>query len=378
MRAAGLVLAGGRSSRMGVPKAALEWHGSTLLRRTCGVLQRAGLQPGRRGPRARAGAAAAAGRASRWSTTRARGSVRCRASPSGWPRSADRADVAFVCSTDLPFLHAELVRRVLRPSTIPSTASRSTSCCRWRAATRSRSRRPTGPGWRRWWPPWSRPTGCGRRSSSRTPTVLRLDDDALLADPALRAADPTLESVVNVNERADYDAARARPAPEVTVECFGVLATRSGRGRAGLPGPRPSGPRPVRSTWSSTGTSWPRSTATRPAGTRELPLMAGDTVAFLGRRGRRRAMTASPGGYFGRALVVDVTDGTSRVVELADRTAARAPRRRRARRTAAHRPGPGRRRPARRRTRRSPSSSPRWSGRRSRPARSSPWWPSRR
>ena len=35
-RAAGIVLAGGRSSRMGTPKAALEWHGSTLLRRVVG------------------------------------------------------------------------------------------------------------------------------------------------------------------------------------------------------------------------------------------------------------------------------------------------------------------------------------------------------
>jgi hypothetical protein len=37
---AGVVLAGGRSSRMGTPKAALEWHGSTLLRRTAGILAR--------------------------------------------------------------------------------------------------------------------------------------------------------------------------------------------------------------------------------------------------------------------------------------------------------------------------------------------------
>src|SRR5262249_61210321 len=37
---AGIVLAGGRSSRMGTPKAALEWHGSTLLRRTVGILAR--------------------------------------------------------------------------------------------------------------------------------------------------------------------------------------------------------------------------------------------------------------------------------------------------------------------------------------------------
>ncbi len=37
---AGIVLAGGRSSRMGTPKAWLDWHGSTLLHRTCGVVAR--------------------------------------------------------------------------------------------------------------------------------------------------------------------------------------------------------------------------------------------------------------------------------------------------------------------------------------------------
>ena len=37
---AGIVLAGGRSSRMGTPKAWLDWHGSTLLRRVCGLVAR--------------------------------------------------------------------------------------------------------------------------------------------------------------------------------------------------------------------------------------------------------------------------------------------------------------------------------------------------
>ena len=40
-QAAAIVLAGGRSSRMGSPKAELEWHGSTLLRRVTGLVARA-------------------------------------------------------------------------------------------------------------------------------------------------------------------------------------------------------------------------------------------------------------------------------------------------------------------------------------------------
>jgi molybdenum cofactor guanylyltransferase len=43
--AAGIVLAGGRSTRMGTPKAALEWHGSTLLRRLTGIVARAVDRP---------------------------------------------------------------------------------------------------------------------------------------------------------------------------------------------------------------------------------------------------------------------------------------------------------------------------------------------
>ncbi|MGH2944224.1 MAG: NTP transferase domain-containing protein, partial [Solirubrobacteraceae bacterium] len=40
MSAAGIVLAGGRSSRMGRPKATLDWHGSTLVRRAVGLVGR--------------------------------------------------------------------------------------------------------------------------------------------------------------------------------------------------------------------------------------------------------------------------------------------------------------------------------------------------
>ena len=42
---AGIVLAGGRSSRMGTPKAWLDWHGAPLLRRVCGLVARGASGP---------------------------------------------------------------------------------------------------------------------------------------------------------------------------------------------------------------------------------------------------------------------------------------------------------------------------------------------
>ena len=53
--------------------------------------------------------------------------------------------------------------------------------------------------------------------------VTRLDAAALLDDPALAALDPDLDSVLNLNEPGDYESARARPGPDVTVRLFGVL-----------------------------------------------------------------------------------------------------------------------------------------------------------
>ena len=52
----------------------------------------------------------------------------------------------------------------------------------------------------------------------------RLDEAALKDDPVLAALDPGLDSVVNINEPDEYRTARSRPAPEITVQRFGVLA----------------------------------------------------------------------------------------------------------------------------------------------------------
>ena len=42
---AGILLAGGRSQRMGRDKASLPWHGSTLARRAAGLLARCAEPP---------------------------------------------------------------------------------------------------------------------------------------------------------------------------------------------------------------------------------------------------------------------------------------------------------------------------------------------
>lgn len=279
MRAAGLVLAGGRSSRMGVPKAALEWHGSTLLRRTCGVLGRAGLQPvvvvrapGQELPPLPADVDVV--------DDPREGFGPLQGMAVGLAALADRADVAFVCSTDLPFLHSELVRRVLRPFDHPADGEALDVVL---PVARGYPQ-PLAAAYRtRLAPVVAALVAADRLRPAFVfdeATVLRLDDDALLADAGLRAADPTLESLVNVNEPADYDAARARPAPEVTVECFGVLATRRGRG------PRAARAATVGAAARAVDLVLDRHVLAAVNGDQtgrdgELPLMAGDTVAFL-------------------------------------------------------------------------------------------------
>src|SRR5580698_6208906 len=110
---AGIVLAGGRSSRMGTPKAALEWHGSTLLRRTVGIVTRVAdgpvvvvRAPGQALPELPALVEVVD------DPHEGLGPVQGLAA--GLAAVADRAEAAFVCSTDLPFLHPAFVRRVLR------------------------------------------------------------------------------------------------------------------------------------------------------------------------------------------------------------------------------------------------------------------------
>jgi molybdopterin-guanine dinucleotide biosynthesis protein A len=215
--AAGIVLAGGRSSRMGTPKAALEWHGSTLLRRVVGIVGRAidgpvivVRAPGQELP-------------SLPTTIEIVDDAREGRGPlqgleAGLAAARAHAPVAYASSTDVPLLHTRFVRRVvagvddgtdvalpqIHGFPQPLAAAYRTELVEVVARLIAEDR--------------MRPAFLFE--ACRT---TRLDADALLGDPALAALDPELDSVLNLNEPADYDAARARPAPEVIVRVFGAL-----------------------------------------------------------------------------------------------------------------------------------------------------------
>jgi molybdopterin-guanine dinucleotide biosynthesis protein A len=223
--AAGIVLAGGRSSRMGTPKAALEWHGSTLLRRVAGIVGRATggplvvvRAPGQELPPLPVRVEVAE------DEQEGRGPLQGLAA--GLAAVGDRAEVAFVSSTDAPLLHPAFVRRVVGaldgdydvalPQAggypHPLAAAYRTSLAPAVEALIVADR--------------MRPAFLFEECRVR-----RLEPGDLLADPAVAGFDPELDSVLNLNEPPDYEAARALPAPEVTVRLYGALQRRAARGR---------------------------------------------------------------------------------------------------------------------------------------------------
>lgn len=217
---------------MGFPKAALEWHGSTLLLRTVGIVARATGGPvvivrahGQELPPLSEGILVAEDPVS--------GKGPLQGIATGLAALRGRAETAFVSSTDMPFLHPAFVRRVMRvlgdgdgtDVALPVTRGfKQPLAAGYRVSLAEAAQRLVAQDRLR---PAFLFDEC---------VVERLDDDALKQDPVLAAFDPDLESVVNVNTPDDYQAARARPAPEVTVQLFGTLA--KGGGRSGPHGVR--------------------------------------------------------------------------------------------------------------------------------------------
>lgn len=208
---AGIVLAGGRSQRMGSSKALLEWHGSTLLRRVAGLVGRAVDGPvvvvraaGQELPQLPPGIEVA-------DDARAgRGPLQGIAA--GLARVGDRAGVVYVCGVDTPLVHPLFVRHVTRSLgpdddvalprahgfAQPLAAAYRTAIAARLDALIAADRLATG-------------------SLLAGLRVRELDAAALLADPGVAALDPALDSLLNLNEPGQYEAARARPAPRIVV-----------------------------------------------------------------------------------------------------------------------------------------------------------------
>jgi molybdenum cofactor guanylyltransferase len=258
---------------MGTPKAALEWHGSTLLRRTTGILARV-----TDGPvivvRAAGQALPALPPDVEVVDDPREGKGPVQGIAAALTALDGRADIAFISSTDMPFLHPAFVRRVLRavedgadvglpiargyPQPLAAAYATALAPVAERLVAADRLR----------------PAFLFDECS-----VDRLDEPALRADPVLAAFDPALDSVVNVNEPADYEAARAAPAPEITIQRFGTLAD-------GHRGPQPARAATLAEAAAAAGVALDGHVTAALNGDQltrdgETPLAAGDVVFFL-------------------------------------------------------------------------------------------------
>lgn len=216
---AAIVLAGGRSSRMGAPKASLEWHGLPLLSRVVRLLARsvpgpivvvrAKDQPLPELPGdvgvvedAQAGRGPLEGIA---------------AGMRGLPAEIG---LAYVSSTDVPLLHPAFVRRVVAGvvAGIDVAVARTDGhthplAATYRTSVLSRIEEQLAAD-------VLRPAALFERVPTRF-----LDEPDLLADPNVSAHDPELHSVRNLNRPDEYAAALAEPLPPVSIEVFGALRT---------------------------------------------------------------------------------------------------------------------------------------------------------
>ncbi len=217
---------------MGTPKASLEWHGSTLLRRTVSIVARATggpvvvvRAPGQELPPLPGGILLA--------DDPQAGKGPLQGIAAGLAALRGRADIAFVSAADMPFLHPAFARRVLSVLGENDGADVALPVARG-------FRQPLAAAYR-----VSLAAAAGRLVAEDRLrltfllgecAVAQLDDEALRKDPVLATLDPDLDSVVNVNTPVDYRAARARPAPEVMIRLSATLARSGGT----------SGPRAVR------------------------------------------------------------------------------------------------------------------------------------
>jgi molybdopterin-guanine dinucleotide biosynthesis protein A len=209
---------------MGRPKANLEWHGSTLLHRVTGIVGRAVAgpvvvvrAPDQELPELPPGV--------RVVEDAAEGRGPLQGLAAGLAAVTGEAELAYVSSTDVPLLHPAFVSAVVRAANSEDVEVALPVVHGFRHPLAAAYRTSLLPGVEELIAEdRMRPAFLFERSRVR-----ELSEDDLLRDRELAEADPELLSVLNLNEPDDYERARSRAAPSVTVRRFGTLATNLGR-----------------------------------------------------------------------------------------------------------------------------------------------------
>jgi molybdopterin-guanine dinucleotide biosynthesis protein A len=208
VRSAGVILAGGRSLRMGSSKAALPWGPVTLLAHVCSLVAAAVdgplvvvRAPGQRLPELPAGVLVA-------EDERAGGGPLV-GILAGLAVAAEFAPAAYVSAVDMPRLRPAFVRRVLQgideetDVVLPEAHGyRHPLAAAYRTAVAG---------------PLAGIVAAGGVKPAELYAVVRtrvVGPDWLLADPVLRAEDPALDSLLNVNDPGSYAAAHSVAFPE--------------------------------------------------------------------------------------------------------------------------------------------------------------------
>ena len=215
-RTGAILLVGGRSTRMGRPKAGLDWHGEALAARVARVLARAVgdgqvvavRAPGQDLPDLPDHVEVV--------TDSAEGDGPLRGLAGGLAALDGRADVAFASSVDAPFLHARFITAVLAAVGAGDDAA---------VPVAHGHRHPLAAAYRvALLPLIDDLLAKGERRPGALLDQVRtrfLDETSLLATPGLGEVDPGLDALRNINTLEEYDEVRAVESPHVTIEVLG-------------------------------------------------------------------------------------------------------------------------------------------------------------
>lgn len=212
--AAGVILVGGQSSRMGQPKADMLWHGTTLLTRMVGLLRRSVVgpiilvaAPDQLLPEFDENVIVV--------RDEVEGAGVLSAITTGLAAAAEHTPYAFVCSVDMPFLHPAFVQHVLASMDEAEIGlpvlddHRQTLAAGYRTELHTIARELLDDG-------ATKPGQLFEKS-----IVRELSRDDLLADEHLAEVDPELASVRNLNTPEEYEAALAEEPAAISIQVWG-------------------------------------------------------------------------------------------------------------------------------------------------------------